>query len=98
MHFAKASAITALSSFVLISATPVYEKQQADVACHTSNSSPAIEDVTGVVSQLYNRGGDCAAGSPGELPKQTMLLILYSLLGLYMHIAIYVSIVYRKIR
>lgn len=103
MHFAKASAITALSSFVFVSAAPSHEKQQADVACHTSDSSPTMADVTGVVNQLYNRGGDCAAGSPGELPMKTMSLILPIILGLcinryryiYIYISIYVNVVFK---
>ncbi|KAK8106376.1 hypothetical protein PG999_009735 [Apiospora kogelbergensis] len=62
MHFAKAYASTALSSFILTSATPVHDKYQADVACHTSNNSPFFEDVADVVNQLYNQGGNCPNG------------------------------------
>lgn len=68
MHFAKAYASTALSSFILTSATPVHEKYQADVACHTSNNSPFFEDVADVVNQLYNQGGDCPNGINREYP------------------------------
>ncbi|KAK7997913.1 hypothetical protein PG989_005953 [Apiospora arundinis] len=63
MHLTKVPAVTALSSLIILSSsTPVHESPQADVACHTSDSSPVIDDVTDTVNQLYGRGGDCPNG------------------------------------
>lgn len=59
MHFSKATAIAIVAALPLALSSPVLSTRQNGVTCQTSSASPGTDDVTAVINDLKDRGGNC---------------------------------------
>ena len=76
MHLSKAIAVGIAIILPITLASPILEGRQNGVTCQTSSGSPLTGDVTAIINQLNEQGGDCNNENSEVSNKSSIILIV----------------------
>ena len=76
MHLSKAIAVDIAIILPITLISPILEGRQNGVTCQTSSGSPLTGDVTAIINQLNEQGGDCNNENSKILDKSSVILVV----------------------